>query len=542
MYRMLIVDDEAFITDGLYWLFKNNGELSFEVYRAYSAREALSILNKYRMDIVITDIMMAGLTGLDLTKEIKMRWADCRIIILSGYSEFDYACTAMDLGVDQYLLKSQGDEVLIDAVKKCISIIEKQHDEAQWKEQAEKALKKAQPLLCREFLFDLLSGNQKVQDQIDLSFRELEIPFSSEYPIFLIGGRLDKMAHPNVSLSTLSRQLTNIDTIFKEYVTSRAFSIQLSWNRRYMLWLIQSKNLPDTGVPDFPHFLSGMLERIQEHCRRQLGTYVSFLIEPNAVTWPDLPECYTKLCQILNQQLSVENKMALVSTAYFQEDDAKKEFNKNITASMKSLEQLRIFFEYRQKDKFYPLFREMLLKLLDYSQKEIQFVVYHNLCSILLDGIIAAGKLDQFTKHFHNLNLFSTPYEQWDTSLCEKFSSAADWLFAFEENENEQRVKQMIYVLHDYIAKHLNEDLSLTRLSETVYLNPVYLSRVYKQITGENISKYIADCRIKEAKSLLRQPEYKINEIAAAVGYESAAHFSRTFKKAVGISPQDYRA
>ena len=99
----------------------------------------------------------------------------------------------------------------------------------------------------------------------------------------------------------------------------------------------------------------------------------------------------------------------------------------------------------------------------------------------------------------------------------------------------------LIANINKYINDHLNEDLSLIALSEKVFLNPAYLSRIYKQETGMNISEYICHMRINKAKELLRQSDFKIHEIAAAVGFESAAYFTRVFKQLTQITPQEYR-
>lgn len=96
-------------------------------------------------------------------------------------------------------------------------------------------------------------------------------------------------------------------------------------------------------------------------------------------------------------------------------------------------------------------------------------------------------------------------------------------------------------MLHQYIAEHLSEDLTLTTLAAQVYLNPVYLSRVYRQSTGQKLSEYVLTCRIAEAQKLLCNQNIKINEIAQRVGFDSAAHFSRVFKKQTSFTPAEYR-
>ncbi len=95
--------------------------------------------------------------------------------------------------------------------------------------------------------------------------------------------------------------------------------------------------------------------------------------------------------------------------------------------------------------------------------------------------------------------------------------------------------------LHAYIESHLQEDVSLIRLAEQVYLNPAYLSRRYKMTTGQNLSDHILAVRLDRAKEQLRDAHVRIHQIAMEVGFESAAYFTRVVKKNGGVTPQEYR-
>lgn len=114
-------------------------------------------------------------------------------------------------------------------------------------------------------------------------------------------------------------------------------------------------------------------------------------------------------------------------------------------------------------------------------------------------------------------------------------------IFNIQNEDQKKRTDSTIIFLQKYIRKHLDKDLSLVRLADLVYLNPSYLSRLYKQISGTNISEYIEHERVKRAQELLQKNDLRINEIALQVGYENAASFARVFKRVLGISPQEYR-
>jgi AraC-like DNA-binding protein len=123
----------------------------------------------------------------------------------------------------------------------------------------------------------------------------------------------------------------------------------------------------------------------------------------------------------------------------------------------------------------------------------------------------------------------------------EQFVILAERLIRTNRQEHRRARDALTDRLLSYIRTHLDADLSLYALSEQVYLNPSYLSRRFKEINGKNIADTVADIRIAEASRLLRETNQKINRIAAQVGYESAANFTRLFKRKTGATPQEFR-
>ena len=158
MYRLLIVDDEPFIVEGLRMLFESASRHEFEIYTALSARDALTALDCTRMDIVVSDIHMFGMDGLELLETVKRLWSDCRIVMLTGYSDFEYVQMALNHGADAYVLKTQDDAELLSAVDKCVGMIEDARCAVSLTELANQAMQSSIPLLQRELLNDLIHG------------------------------------------------------------------------------------------------------------------------------------------------------------------------------------------------------------------------------------------------------------------------------------------------------------------------------------------------------------------------------------------------
>src|SRR5699024_10185390 len=117
MYRLLIVDDEELITDGLYDVFSRLMPDDLDVYKAYSGKEALEWMARTRIDIILTDISMPGLSGLDLIEEVQELWPHCKVVFLTGYDHFDYVYQAIQMNNVKYLLKTEGYDKIVATIK-----------------------------------------------------------------------------------------------------------------------------------------------------------------------------------------------------------------------------------------------------------------------------------------------------------------------------------------------------------------------------------------------------------------------------------------
>jgi two-component system response regulator YesN len=159
---------------------------------------------------------------------------------------------------------------------------------------------------------------------------------------------------------------------------------------------------------------------------------------------------------------------------------------------------------------------------------------------ILLSYINRWKLTEKVTFHISLCKLMNVcKHESWEDAVT-YLNELSRVLFKLQNEEQKRRTDNAIDYIQNFIETHLNEDLSLVRLAEQVFLNPSYLSRFYKQVMGLNLSEFIDNARIKRAKEMLEKDNIKINEVAIMVGYETAASFTRFFKKFTGSSPQEY--
>ncbi|MBE9915915.1 response regulator [Paenibacillus donghaensis] len=127
MYRLLIVDDMPIVADGLEGLLRGAVHLNVELYKACSGSTALDILRSKRIDIVLSDIKMPGMEGIDLLKEIRLHWPHCKVVFLTAYDDFEYVRSAMSLGGFEYILKVEDDRKIIRTIERAINSLNEEN-------------------------------------------------------------------------------------------------------------------------------------------------------------------------------------------------------------------------------------------------------------------------------------------------------------------------------------------------------------------------------------------------------------------------------
>src|SRR5690606_26461861 len=188
MYRLLIVDDEEIITDSLYEVLTQSFSEKLDIYKAYSAKEALAWLNRTRVDILLTDIRMPGMSGLELMSEVQKLWSRCKIAFLTGHSEFEYAYTAIQHKNVRYLLKTEGYNVVINTIEDIIKEIDQELKlnqlldlsiEHQYRNKIYEQENVLKSIIYEE---DIKELNEDVQN----IFEHLQIPLAVTRPAFLV--------------------------------------------------------------------------------------------------------------------------------------------------------------------------------------------------------------------------------------------------------------------------------------------------------------------------------------------------------------------
>ncbi|ANY68651.1 DNA-binding response regulator [Paenibacillus sp. BIHB 4019] len=537
MLRLLVVDDEDIITDGLYEVFQQWMPDKLDVCKAYSGKEALNWLKRTRIDIVLTDISMPGMSGLELSDEIQMYWPRCKIIFLTGYSEFQYAYKAIQMSNVRYLLKTEGYAKVTEVVQEVIQEIHQNNQLSALVEQSREQVDALEFMAQGEYIRHLVQKSHLLcQDEEVLvkEFGKLNLNLNPLIPVVMVVGHL---SYPDeATYSDRSEIVHSTRMIWHSYLSKQTRHIGIVDKHGDMLWLLQpSEHVEERLYNHLLRYLEGTLELIQETCLESLGLTIAFTISGASCEWGAVTQQYERLRQL--HQMTIADGLSIILMDRMEQPDPSNRKEDGMLAQKKEL--MEAYLEAGRKDKFYEVMEDITASMLHPTAHVHRTIeCYYSIALVLLSSINRGGLYHQIGEYGKLMRLDE------HSSMKEGIAylhAIAERLFKAKHNGEFERATSVIDRICRYIEEHLSEDLSLVRLAEINYFNPSYLSRFFKQERGVNLSEYIDNCRLKKARELLRNGELKIREVSSAVGYEAAHSFTRFFKKATGITPQEYR-
>lgn len=555
MFRVMLVDDEPIAVDYLLDMLREAKQRDVELSKAYSGFEAIERMNAGKVDILLTDIRMPGMSGLDLADHTLKKWPRCKIIFLTGHNDFDYIQHALRQGSVDYVLKTEGDEVILQAIDKAIASLTAEIQSVSILERAQHNLKTVRPILRRDYLFDYTLGEPDLAANRRKRFAELEIGLDADLPVMIGYGRIDDWSHyPEAADRSL--MLYSVHNIAEEYMSSVIRFVPLQHANYRFVWFIQPRPAEDGegGIGEASwlrtyHYVSGTMEMIQATCRNLLKLSVSLALSFQPSSWEAIAEKIESLKLLLSSGFGGSGEM-LVSdrelSAAFSKQDSRLYFAESeLRTKMRKLDLLEAHLDNGEAESFIALF-EKLTQIPDMliAEEKINFLTMELFGQVSAFFISYLNRRNWMQRAVEVIPLDKLLHLKTHNTWHEaagQFGKLGVQIAEWNGKDKADRSHDIIRVLHQYVNDYLHEELSLTRLSEVVYLSPPYLSRLYKQLTGTNLLDYLTDVRIAKAKHLLKTTELKVHEIAARVGFESAPYFTRLFKKVTNFTPKDYR-
>ena len=400
-FQILLVDDEPHVVDTIHSILERTVTMEMEVHSAYRGQQALKLCEQLPINLLITDIRMPDMSGLELARKAKQINPDCEVILLTAHSDFDYAYEGLRLHAADYILKTEESETIAQRILTIMDAMEKKLNHQSWLEEKERA----DPLKAQ--LLERLLMPERASQQ--------EETFS------LLG-----FAYPMVPLL-----------------------------------LVISRGTPGSAVR------SALMEKAIRHC-------FAWRIE-KMVTSPIRNGCCASVIQL-------DSRASALSTKW-------------LIASMERVQS-----------------------------------VYSATCgedsAIYVSSVVnGIGQLPRY-------------YKEISENLPEDEFAPCVRLIA---GNRDASTHVTVRFIKNYVKNNIANDLSLSQISEVTGYNSAYLSRLFKEQTGETMNQYITRKRMDHISQLLQKPELSIQQVMELSGFTTRAYFSQFIKRETGMTPRNYR-
>ncbi|GAA0348983.1 response regulator [Bacillus horti] len=503
MIKLLIVDDEQVERQGMQAILERSFP-HLRIQQAKNGKMAIELATEFTPDLILMDIKMPGMTGLEAVEKISSDFPAIKFIMVTAYDTFQYMKAAIKLGVKDYILKPSKASEIVSTIGKVIEQIITERDHYRKSQLQQEVWEKAQVLVetdvVTQFLFDHVH-----EVHVDMLINMLEIPSSDE--LFVMVLHLPEGAEVYYSLikekvrqkksgwvgALYGRQLPII--VFRQY--------EFSYRSQASAWARDFLSLPaTTESTDWFIGIGGVyksLDDIRTSYQEALMTTIDMNARKDYHFYEDISFQPDRLEEnIANHKELVDNiRLGKWDRVYTQVMNQLTYFEKGRTAivhaQQRILELLWIASRMMSESGIETVTPLYMVQPLDYRQLR--------------------GETDQL------IQKMKQSYEQHITLL---------------ESDTFHKLKQ-------YIIDHSQEDISLDTLAQKVQLSPIYISKMFKEKQGVNYIEFLTECRMEKAKSLLADAEKSIKEITFEVGYHDPNYFSKVFKKVTYISPKEYR-
>lgn len=508
MSSLMIVEDEPIERAALKLMIQANCPQITRIEEAENGFQALELCRKMIPDIVMADINMPGINGLDTIREMKKISSRSRYIILSSYNHFEYAQNALMLGVEQFILKPAKISELKKAIEDVLQKISQEQETEQKKSALLTSVEEIKPIVELDCIYGLISGKSREELAKLISFLGFEAEngfcFVCSYernPRYLL--RKVKGALQEVGLNCIG-DLFHTELVF--FILSR--------NQ------IEMRKMSEVG-----HFVRMLLDELGfQGCRLGIGTIYSI--------GSDMRESYREA--LIAVEACEEDSYLVYKNMESTANDSKNNYDEVILKILNGIKA-------GEEDEVISCTGEILraATINTYSFKQLKENIYQFMI-LCMKGI-----------QRYYVKLESADYSR---ILVDEVMALEDHMAVetyikihlkavLEEagDINKEKSNQIVNRALNYIDGNYKNNIMLEHVAEALDISPFYLSRLLKKYTGKNFTDLLSEKRVKEAKKLLKGNK-SMKEITYEVGFNSQNYFAKIFKKYENCTPTEYRA
>ena len=521
MKSVLIADDEIHVRSLLKHLIHwDEFELILKG-EFDNAEDVVSFVKQEKVDIIITDIMMPGMNGIEMIKTVKEIQNQCRFILISGYRDFEFAQAAVKLGVSDYILKPLNEEEVNTVLKTLAS----EKDENQ-----EELYKKT---VLRQNFREILEGERKLDD-LGMAEEKYGMHFEKEgvFRVLLLGfcscseeENIEKCA--GEILQVLKKSIREFCTEQETFQVSRLrYNVVIQIRKGMEVQVLRtldttyrelSKEDRSFTAANFYLAVGKAVDDINEI--KSSAQSAAFFLSGRLVWGKQrvyVADILPQADRLLGESIQIEPAVI-------------RRFERSVEAideaGIKSVIR-QVFEEYqKQSEQNFMLYFYMVYELGNHLALVLNRLNIHPRETKELQA-----RLEKLTENCDTIQTLRSAAEKFCIDTMNKYLA-----------DKKDHGLSYVHFAREYIEQHYAEEITLNLIAEKAHVNPAYLSTIFKENTGVNYSAYLTSVRVERAKRLLEQLDMNLSQIANAVGYSSTRYFSRTFEQETGMKPSEYR-
>ena len=531
LYRLMLVDDEEEVRKAM--IRQMDWErLGFTVVGdAENGQEALEKLEQLEPEVIMTDIRMPYMDGLTLTARIREKYPSIKILIFSGYDDFEYAQQAIKLNVTEYILKPVNGEELAEILNRIKISLDQEIEQRRNFDSLRESYLGSLPILRELFLNDLVRRTTDV---------DLVTPKLREYGIDILDAR--KWLAAVIHIEDLKRTETPVFSNHQELIPISVRGLAEDHLRPYCRFAIFNSmdGITVIAAIDENNTQTGLMNLFNDICkesRRVLEVTITVGVGHRSDALQEISRSYQTAVDALGYRAIV----GVGKVIYI--NDVEPVSRGKLQLDGKGEAELITAIKFGPKEMIETVIQNMANRMEDAKVHASQYQVYMLSivnCMIQMMQQYDLNMDDMFGEGFQYLDALAGGYSR------EKFAS---WMIPIacrmNETMNQERdntTKKVILEAKEYIQEHYsNPDLSVEMLCRHLHMSPAYFSTVFKRETGQTYVNYLTEVRLDKAVDLLNETSDKTYVIAEKVGYQEQNYFSYVFKKKYGVSPTKYR-
>lgn len=515
--QILLVDDEPAIKIS----FRQLTDWSKTPYAlcqtASNGEEALAYIRTHPVDIIITDLKMSVMNGIDLIRALKQEHWDIPTMVLSNYSDFELVREALTAGAVDYMLKANisADLLLEHLDKIAINIQDRQRDREEalrQKQQLELQNRKILLNELRDFFLDRTITPEELSEETTNS-----LLFSR--PIII----LTLFFHEDIKREKLKRVAPNLQTLLMETFSLTTAPVSMMTHHNEILYCVANSETLECDVP-----------KKAKTFIRQIATY--FGVHPTL--------CCSEPIVGLTECRRAYHECIHARGMIFYDVDCSILFTKDIhfigqvsSDTIPSIvDSILHFISSGRQEEALRWVRKVLK---DWAGLPLDPLLLRMNCAHILEGVALSTDVRNLHPQIHDYQqklLHADNLKELEAALCEGL------LLLQKDSKNEfKQYKREVQVVMRYVNMHYKEHITLEQIADAASLNRSYLCRLFKKEYGDSVFNYLNTIRMEKAAEMLRNdPNLYIQEVAAAVGIGEPFYFTRRFKEYFGVSPRDF--